>query len=223
MSTLPIGGRRWTASSSRDGNRTGSGESAEKEPNWNDFLAVLTHATNLYSQPGVYEMQMVDGSKTASGLIYGRGAVGQVSAANTDIAQPSTLYSTQVDNRTVDYVIKQYPDGLWSRHGEALNSAEAACFMAELRVLSNPVVRNSGKIVKILGLAWTLEKVMSPVPFPCRLYTDRQHVENRNFQAYDHAGARRLQPVQATRPVRLSQPAGHLLALHSLRGSWHCG
>ncbi|KAM6508454.1 hypothetical protein FALCPG4_018307 [Fusarium falciforme] len=157
MSTLPIGGRRWTASSSSHADESHQSHEVE-EPTSNDFLTVLTHATSLYSQPGTHDMQMVDISKKHTQLIYGQGAVGLISAANADVALPNTLYSARVDNRTVECVVKEYPDGLWDAHGKVLNASEASCFMTELRVLSNPVIRNSGNIVKILGLVWAPEK-----------------------------------------------------------------
>lgn len=101
---------------------------------------------------------MIDPSDDLTQVIYGNGAVGQVSRAYANVARPSALYSAQPDNKVVECAEKEYADGIWDVHGKVQNVAKARMFITELRTLSHIGFQKCENIVKVLGLRWAYEK-----------------------------------------------------------------
>lgn len=134
----------------------------------NDFLALLTCATGLYAQEQVLPMSTTSSPGAA---VDGQGALGLVTRLHANYSQPSNQQSNEVDKIVINCAAKRYVGGgrgdylgsllggsssgsLWDEYGCARNTAEARSFVMELRVLSHPDIRNSGKVVKIRGLSW---------------------------------------------------------------------
>ncbi|KAK1765832.1 hypothetical protein QBC33DRAFT_542624 [Phialemonium atrogriseum] len=160
---------------------TNGGSTGQEPDDNNDFLAVLTCATLLYSQGGVLKMRAANSVAGGAQAVYGQGALGQVTRVDADFAQPSNQRADEVETMLIKCAAKRYrghqregcvgsliggsrSTSLWDEHGNARNSVEARSFVMELRVLSHPSIRNSENIVKIQGLEWDgCETIPKPI------------------------------------------------------------
>ena len=125
-----------------------------------DFINVITALEELYAQPDVMEMQQLDGRKREQ---VGQGGVFCVSTVNAESTQPSQTAADTTVRHTQDVIVKQLPGRLFDENGLAVSSSHGASskFDMELRILSNPILRSSDSIIRLLGIGWEYTRSVS--------------------------------------------------------------
>jgi hypothetical protein len=136
----------------------------------NDFLGLMTCATDLYSQEGVLQMRdFVKDSDSAAKRdlpASASGAISSVEPIKASFSRPSESSSYHYEIKTKRAIVKRYPGPLFNANGKPCDKAVAASFLTELRVLTHPGLRSAEQVVTMLGLLWDYTTVSSVALFP---------------------------------------------------------
>lgn len=114
-----------------------------------DFLDFLSATADLYSHPGVLEMQM----RIDTGTTLGSGAVSHVSSISAAFTRPSELSLNQFHYREL-VIVKRAAKRLFNSEPPSINTRTLHEMISELRILSHPPLREHPNIVKLIGVHW---------------------------------------------------------------------